>query len=209
MTEQNVDHWPARKQLSYHQERMQAAIRDAAQMAEKAYRNQNPQAGGLKTKSEIRVYLKRPKGFSGYPSRMVYGMLNSPIALREPNKAFIERLQAQYPNYRVPIGLMSYPVPPKELERISKLLKASGRNINLKLNNTLSKIKLALRAKDTVASTQRTYNLQLAFGDKSVVANGVNLTVSHDAKGYDRIRLGVGDKRQWLRCDVLELLAMK
>lgn len=209
MTQQNVDQWPARKQLSFHQERMQAVIRDAARLAELAYREANPQAGGLKTKSEIRVYLKRPKGFSGHPSRLVEVMLSSRIALREPNKAFVERLQARYPTYRVPIGLMSYPVPPRELERISKLLKAGGRDIDLKLNNTLSKIKLALRAKDITASTQRTYNLQLAFGNKSVVANGVNLTVSHDAKGYDRIRLGVGDKRQWLRCDVLELLAMK
>lgn len=209
MADENVEHWPARRQLDYHQERMQAAIRDAARLAEIAYRAANPQAGGLKTKSEIRVYLKRPKGFSGYPSRQVEVMLNSRIALRQPNKDFVERLQAKYPTYRVPAGLMSYPVPPRELERISKLLKAGGRNIDLKANNTLSKIKLALRAKDTVSSTQRNYSLELAFGHQAVVANGVNLTVSRHSSGYDRIRLEVDGKRQWLRCDVLEMLARK
>ncbi len=209
MADENVNQWPARWQLAYHQELMQKAIRDAARLAEIAYREANPQAGGLKTKSEIRVYLKRPKGFSGYPSRLVAVMLNSRVALRQPNKDFVEGLQAQYPTYRVPIGLMSYPVPPMELERISKLLKAGGRNIDLKANNTLSKIKLALRAKDSVSSTQRTYKLHLAFGHQTVVVNGVNLTVSRHNSGYDRIRLEVDGKRQWLRCDVLELLAMK
>lgn len=190
------------QEVEHHRRGLAGAIRKALREAEAAYRAQHPEAGAVSVLSELYVYAKRPKGFSSYPADVTGWFLTSREALREPNTATVARLQAKHHPFEVPPNLLTRPLPPKAIEQVRKVLTSHGKNLDLKANDTLSKIKRALRAAESANEASSTYQAIASFGAKMVVVNGVEYpTVTHQ-NGYRRIRVG----RDWLRCDVLEAL---
>jgi len=193
------------QELEHHRKGLAGAILKAQREAEASYRAQHPEAGAVSVLSELYVYAKRPKGFSSYPRDITEWFLISREALRETNEATVARLQAKHHPFKVPPNLLTRPLPPKAIEQVRKVLTEHGKNLDLRANNTLSKIKLALRGKASASLASSAYQATISFGAKSVVVNGVEYPTATHEKGYRRIRIG----RDWLRCDVLEALLQK
>lgn len=202
----NPDDLSARKLVAFHRKQLNAAIKLVTENIVRSYRANNPTANDLSTMVATRVYAKRPKGFSSYYHTVVVAMLASSEALRQSNALYIADLQAQYPTYVIPKGLMSRPIPAKAKAKLVQLVKASGRSIPSTSYDSLSKIKLALRGSDVQALGARSYRPSFIFGDDEVSINGKPMTIFRNAKGHPRIRVAIGKERQWLRSDVLEAL---
>lgn len=188
-----------------HQRGMAAAIRQAQREAERAYREAHPEAGAISVKADLFVYPKRPKGFSSHPAIVAEWFAVSREALRETNGATVARLQNKFAPYPVPANLLTRPLSPRALEQVGKKLAEHGKVVDLKANNTLSKIRGALRAKASAGAADASYDVQMTFAPDVVVVGGVEYPVQTTSTGYRRIRVG----RDWLRCDVLEALAQR
>jgi hypothetical protein len=194
--------------LAEHQKGLATAARKAIKEAEKTYRAAHPEAGAVRLKAEVFSYPKRPKGFSSHPAVVVGWFVTARDALRETNAATVARLQAKYEPYKVPTAILTRPLPAKALESIAKILAENEKSVDLKANNTLSKIKRALQGKET-AEEAGIYDVQFAFGPGVVVVGGIEYPVQTTEAGYRRIRVAVGDKRSWVRCDILEALVKR
>ncbi len=196
--------------LAHHQKGLSAALRKAHEDTEASYRRQHPEAAGLLVKSETFVYPKRPKGFSGHPLDVIGWFLQVPSTLRETNAVTVARLQERYgSSYKVPANLLTRQLPPSTLKRIDKLLATNGRRIDLKANDTLSKIRRALRARASSTQSGNVYGARVSFSEQEVVVGDVAFAVQTHEEGYRRIRVPVGTVRRWVRCDVLEVLFKK
>jgi hypothetical protein len=200
-----VETWPTARQAAYHRERMEAAIREAARKAEAAYRADHPQAGALRTKSDIHVYRRPPKGFYRQKVDIVETWLTSRLALQETNAAAVSRLNDKFTPYAVSANYLTRPLPKSTVTAIQKLLAENGMWLDLRKHNTLSKIKRALRAAVDAKSTARHYQVAIAFNEDALVVGDTRLPVYQHPAGYLRVRVG----KQWLRCDVLEELAQR
>ena len=199
-----MDGWPSWKQAAYHQAELQEFINRAMRKAEADYRASHPQANSLRTTGEVRVYRRPPRGFYSYPARTVALLLDSKMALAEPNAAFIERAQNEFAPYVVPGDLFTRQLSPRVIGLIAKVL--AGRNVllDLKRHNTLSKIKKALRARAAGKEEGVAYDLKLVFTPDAVIAGDKRYPIYHHKGGYQRISVG----EQKLRVDVLKALAM-
>ncbi|ODT63103.1 MAG: hypothetical protein ABS77_05030 [Phenylobacterium sp. SCN 69-14] len=186
-----------------------AAIRQAQREAERRYREAHPEAGAISVKADLFVYAKRPKGFSHHPVIVAEWFAVNREALRETNAGTVARLRDKFAPYPVPANLLTRPLSPKALEQVGKKLAEHGKSVDLKANNTLSKIRGALQGKASTEEAAATYNVQMAFASDVVVVGGIEYPVQTDKAGYKRIRLQIGPKREWLRCDVLEALAQR
>lgn len=200
-----VERWQTKYQAEYHRAHLEATIRRAAREAEAAYRNKHPQAGALRTKSDIYVYRKPPKGFYRYRVEIVQTMLESRSAREEPNSAFIARMNNRFTPHVAPANFLTRPLPRIAIKQIEELLRRKGVWLDLRKHNTLSKIKLALRAKMEAPSSARDYVLPISFRADAIVVGDAMLSVYKHEAGYSRVRVG----KQWLRCDVLEELVRK
>jgi hypothetical protein len=195
---------------THHQKGLAAALHKALEQTEAAYRGQHPEAGALLIKKEIFVYPKRPKGFSSHALDVVGWFLHQPGSLQETNAVSVARLQERYgSSYKVPANLLTRQLPPSTLKRIGKLLAENGRQIDLQANDTVSKIRRALRAKASSTHSGNVYEVEVSFSDQEVVVGDVTFPVQKHEKGYRRIRVPVGKLRRWVRCDVLEALLKK
>lgn len=182
---------------------MQAAINRAVRHAEAKYREEHPQAGALKTTGQVRVYRKPPKGFYQHQVRIVELLLESRLALEEPNSAFVTRMQSTFSPFVVPGNIMTRPLSRGLLTRIKSVLEKRGIVLDLQRCNSLSKIKLALRARAAGAEQSANYTLNLAFTPNEVIVGDKRFPIHRHSAGYLRIKVG----EQRLRVDVLEELA--
>jgi hypothetical protein len=191
--------------IAFHQKRLAAAIREAAAKAEQDYRDRHPEAGAISVRSDLFVYPKRPRGFSNHPAKVVGWYLQSRHLLRETNRETIARLEGSYDEpYKIPANLFTRELSQKQLDDVADVLAQHGQKLDLKVNNTLSKIKKALRAIATSAGGSNVYALELFFGGDKIVVGGVEYGVTKRGK-HSAIRVG----RSWLRYDVLEALAKR
>jgi len=208
MLEADIRLLPAKQQTALIRRAIAEKLRVGHAKLESEIRAEYGGAGSVSVKFEVRVYAKRPKGFSKHPTKIMQLMLDNPRILREPNRLYVDRLQVNYPTYLVPANLMTRPIPPVELRKVRELAAKRGFTIGREIK-TLSGIKLALRAGNAVVSSKRSYKVDVAFEDDTLTINGTSLSVSVHASGYRRVRLDVNGTRPWLRCDVLEHLLGK
>lgn len=195
----------SRDRMAEHRKGMAAAIRQAQRDAERRYREAHPEAGAISVKADLFVYAKRPKGFSAHPTLVAEWFAVSREALRETNSATVARLRNRFAPYPVPDNLLTRPLAPKALDQVGKVLALHGKSVDLKVNNTLSKIRGALRGKASAQAGDASYDVQMTFAPGVVVVGGIEYPVQTTSTGYRRIRVG----RDWLRCDVLEALAQR
>ena len=171
----------------------------------KAYIARTPEAKGLGATAEVRLYKKRPKGFSREPVKVVDALIASAAYRGWTNAQIVASIQARYPGYEVDEQFMERPIPSYLRREIGQMLGANGTRLDLKSCDTLSKIKRALCGDALHRSTDRTYSVTISFADTAVVVDGYARTIFTDAKGYRRIMVG----GQQLRVDVLEALVGK
>lgn len=205
MERSEVNSWSTARQAEYHRSELEKVIRAAAKEAEADYRREHPQTGALRTKSEIIVYRKPPRGFYNHAPDMVELFLASKLARYQTNAEFVARLNERFSPYIVPANILTRTLTQGPLKKIEAALSRNGVWIDLRKHNTLSKIKLALRAKLEDPSGARSYALSIEFHLDAVVVGNTRFPVTRHQAGYTRLRVG----NQWLRSDVLEEFVRK
>lgn len=141
-----------------------AALKDAEE-----FQRENPEAQAFQLVPIIRAYRKTPKGFSRQPQQTVRLFLESALYLGQTNESILENLRHKWSPYPVPAGFLDKPLPPSKLKSINNLLLQFGKPLNLREYNSLSKIKLALRARFEVDESRRVYNPEIAFAESYVI----------------------------------------
>lgn len=189
---------PARKAL-------QKAAEDHAADLLKDFIKRTPDAAGLGATVQVRLYKKRPKGFSRVPVEVVDGLIASKAYRALSNAKIVERIQARFPDFEVDEQFMDREVPAYLRKEIRGMLARNGTPLDLKTHDTLSKIKLALRGNALRRSTNSVFSVTVSFAEEAVVIGERAYKIVTDAKGYRRITVG-GQK---LRVDVLEALVGK
>lgn len=164
-----------------------------------------PEAKGLGATAQVRLYKKRPKGFSREPVVVVDGLIASAAYRRWTNAQVVASIQARYPGFEVDEQFMDRPIPPYLRKEIAGMLGRNETPLDLKTYDTLSKIKRALNGNALRRSTNRVFAVTLSFTDEAVVVGDRAYKIVTDANGYRRITVG-GQK---LRVDVLEALVGK
>ena len=185
-----------------HRGAMALAAKKAAKTAAERYKAEHPAAARLDIKSDIWVFLRKPKGYSNHRAEVVEMFLLSKNYLRQTNSQIAARLSEKYAPFEVSGNVMTRPIPPGARKKIESLLKAAGKNIDLKACNTLSKIKRSLLVRTVAAASDRRYETTIAFAEGAVVVGDKHFPVTIHEKGYPRVRID----GQWLRADVLEAL---
>jgi hypothetical protein len=189
---------PARKKIE------QDADKEVSEFL-KGYIARTPGAEGLGATAQVRVYKRRPKGFSREPIMVVDGLIAIAAYRKRTNAQIVASIQARYPGYEVDKQFMDRPIPPYLRKTIAGMLGRNETPLDLKTYDTLSKIKRALRGNELRRSTNRTFSVTISFAADAVVVGETAHTIFTDAKGYRRITVG-GQK---LRVDVLEALVGK
>jgi hypothetical protein len=197
-----MEFWPANRLAEYHREGLRRVLSNAIRDAEASYRSEHPEAASLRTRADILVWRKRPRGFSRHRIDLVRLWLDSPATLAETNDAVVERLKQKFNPHPVPASILTREIPSGAKKEISELLAQRGRALDIARHNTLSKIKRALRAQEATEAAPCVHRVNVTFAAAAVIVGDRSYPVTPHANGYGRIRVG----RQWLRCDVLETL---
>lgn len=171
----------------------------------KGYIARTPGAEGLGATAQVRVYKKRPKGFSREPVTVVDGLIASRAYRSWTNAQIVASIQARYPGFEVDEQFMDRPIPPYLRKTIAGMLGRNETPLDLKTYDTLSKIKRALNGNALRRSTNRVFSVTISFAEEAVIVGERAYKVVTDAKGYRRITVA-GQK---LRVDVLEALVGK
>lgn len=171
----------------------------------KGFIERTPGAAGLGATAKVRVYKKRPKGFSREPIIVLDGLIGIAAYRAWTNARIVQSIQSRYPGFEVDEQFMDRPLPTYLRKEISGMLGRNETPLDLKTYDTLSKIKRALRGNELRRSTNRTFSVTISFAADAVVVGETAHTIFTDAKGYRRITVG-GQK---LRVDVLEALVGK
>lgn len=192
--------WMATKQGQIAAEQREA--KKAVATFLKSYLQGRPGTSGLSGNADVRLYPKRPPGFERHVAQVVGGLLASADYRSWTNARIVEGIQKRYPNYAVPKGLLDRKIPSYHLTRIRGMLGANGTPLDLKVYDTLSKIKGALRGRAAASKATKTVDVTVAFTDEALIVGDRKYKIVTDKNGYRRIK--VGDQK--LRCDVLEAL---
>jgi hypothetical protein len=171
----------------------------------KAYIARTPGAEGMGATATVRVYKRRPKGFSRVPIQVVDALIASAAYRAKTNAQIVEGIQGRFPNFEVDEQFLDRPLPSYLRKEIAGMLGRSGTPLDLKTYDTLSKIKGALRGSALRRTTNRAFSVTVTFAADAVVVGDRAYKVITDAKGYRRINVA-GQK---LRVDVLEALVGK
>lgn len=185
-----------------HRQALALALKRATKATFERYKAENPEATRLDVKADVWVFSKKPKGYSKHRYEIVKMFLDSNMYLKQTNAQITKSLSEKYAPYEIPGNVMTRDIPSQARKKIDEMLKAAGKDIDLKIYNTLSKIKGALLGKSIAASSDRRYDTAIAFTDTAVVIGNRTFPVTIHEKGYPRIRL----TKEWLRGDVLEAM---
>ena len=171
----------------------------------KSYLNGRPGASGLSGLAEVRLYPKRPPGFERYVIQVVDNLIASRDYRSQTNARIVEGIQSRHPNYAVPKGLLDRKIAPYHRKAIRGMLGSNGTPLDLKIYDTLSKIKGALKGKAIAIKATKAVHVRIAFTDAAVVVGDRSYKIVTDKQGYRRIKIG----GQQLRCDVLAELVTR
>jgi hypothetical protein len=163
-----------------------------------------PEFSQYECKAEIFAYSKTPRGYFSHPERIVDAFLSSSALLHMTNDKIVEKLAEWFPGYRPSTSVMTRPIDASAREAIQALLDAAKLPITVQPGDTLSKLKLAIRAQRRVQIAQ-SVTLKVELSDEYVAINDTPYLI--DANRRDpAIPVEVKGKRQYLRCDILQAL---
>jgi len=171
----------------------------------KGYIAGKPGAEGMGATAQVRVYKKRPAGFSRVPVQVVDALIASTDYRSKTNKQIVEGIQARFPTFEVEAGYLDRPLPKYLLAEVKAMLGRNGTPLDLKTYDSLSKIKRGLRGATLRRTAKRDVTVTVSFTDEGVIVGDRTYKAVRDAKGYRRIAVA----KEKLRVDVLEALLGK
>jgi len=163
----------------------------------KGYIARTPGAEGLGATAQVRVYKKRPKGYSREPVTVVDGLIASAAYRAWTNARIVASIQARYPGFDVDEQFMDRPIPPYLRKAIAGMLARNETPLDLKTYDTLSKIKRALNGNALRRATNRVFPVTISFAEEAVIVGDRPYKIVTDAKGYRRITVA-GQNCAWM-----------
>jgi hypothetical protein len=180
---------------------MKDAAVKAAKDSEAKFKEQNEDALPYKLIPLVKVVRKTPPELPGVPVRVVNSFFNSKMFLGSTNEQIMETVSGWVPHYVFPSNYMDKPLSPKQLTNIASIMAAKGLLFDRKRHNSLSKIKLAVQAGQSVSEAEITYKGTIAFGKDYIVVGSKRFPFAA-GEVYHRVKVG----NQKLRVDVLRSL---
>jgi hypothetical protein len=169
---------------------MAEVAKAAAIKAASGFINENPAAGNYKISPVIRAVRKSPRGFGKQPIDLVESFLVSRIALIMPLKDIMANLSTKWHPYQLPKNYMYRPLATFQLRQIQELLTKSGREINLKNTNSISKIRKALLAQAASDVAEKRIDAVVTFGADYVTVGQKRFPIQTSKRGQRRVKVG-------------------
>ena len=157
--------------MTDHRAALEKAVRQAAANAAKAYLNANPDAHGIKVRSDIAAYKPRPREVQALPRAAVALFLTEPGSVQLSNAELSQRLSKGLPG-KVPPNIFTEQLTVAKKREIAEILKMRNVAIDLDRFDTVSKIKGALKGLHNAASSSRAATVEVAFTDDALVIDG-------------------------------------
>ena len=186
---------------------LHAAVTKAGRLAEKEFITSNPEASKLGYIHQGRAYEKKPGFGSVVPKIVDYMVLLGRAKLTQ--KTILHEVRKSLPNQVIQDNIWSRPLRRNELNKAQERITGNmTRPISVDGCKTLSDIKKKLKASLTVKDAAFTAKVAIAI-DVSTVVIGKNVypiqkrKVGKGKYEYPSIRIGTGNKRQWVRVDLL------
>lgn len=178
-------------------------VSTAARKAEAEYRRDNPGADEVKVSRDIFAYVKRPRGFANYAQQMVDMFLAQRETLTWSNARLAEQAGVNF-RFDAPASLMTEQLTASQKRKVEATLGQWGMSLDLRKHNTISKIKLALRAHFSAEQSEKKFTGTVHFTDVEVIVNGKRRVIQKTDKG-PRIHVG----KQWMNVDRLKSLLLE
>lgn len=180
---------------------------NAAKNAWKEYVSQNPElTNNAGIKVGINCFVKRPAGFS---------KVVPAIAERLMWKGWCERTQLDilkevkplFPEQKLLPNIWTKKFTKWERDRVKTLVTSNAsKPISLQGCDTLSELKKRISAANKLAGADQVIKATISITKDAVVVNKKEYPIEKiksEGYEYNRIRITVGAKRQWLRLDTL------
>jgi hypothetical protein len=186
---------------------LHAAVTKAARLAEKEFISSNPDAAKLRYVHQGHAYENKPGFGSVVPKIVDYMVILGRAKLTQ--KAILDEVRKNLPNQVIQNNIWSMPLKRSVLNKAQERITGNmTRPISVDGCKTLSDIKKKLRASLTVKNAVFTAKVTIAIdADNVVIGKNVYPIQKRQAgKGkyeYPSIRIGTGNKRQWVRVDLL------
>lgn len=175
----------------------------AAKNAEAEYRRDNPGAVEVRVSRDIFAYVKRPRGFANYAQQMVDMFLAQRETLTWNNARLSEQVGLNF-GFDAPVSLMTEQLTASQKRKVETTLGQWEMSLDLRKHNTISKIKLALRAHFSAERSKKKFTGTVHFTDNEVIVNGKRRVIQKTDKG-PRIHVG----KQWVNVDRLKALLVE
>ena len=120
------------------------------------------------------------------------------------NDKVVEKLAEWFPGYRPSTSVMTRRLDTSARSAIQALFDAAELPITVQPDDTLSKLKLAIRA-ERRTQTAQSGTLKVELSDEYVAINDTPYPIDASRK-EPAIPVEVNGKRQYLRCDILQAL---
>lgn len=187
--------------------RIVEATRDLAKRVAKEradFLAEQPDGHLLSVTVKAHVNGKRPAGFLQEMNQMVQSMAISAEYRKMTNGQIVAKLRTRFPNHAVSDSIMYAAFKPYQKTAITSMLTSLGKQIDLNRNNTLSKVKAALKGDGAYqkAKQHRVFELRFSFSDKEVVVGDKCHKITITNGGLARIRVD----GQWINANTLEKL---
>ena len=187
---------------------LHAAVTEAGKLAAKAFIGSHPEASKLRYIHQGHAYENKP-GFGVVVPKIVdYMVLLGRAKLTQ--KAILDEVRKSLPHQVIQNNIWSKKLRRGELTKLQTRITGSmAHPISIDGCKTLSDIKKKLKASLTVKDAVFTAKVTIAIdADNVVIGKNVYPIQKRKAgKGkyeYPSIRIGTGDKRQWVRVDLLK-----
>jgi len=178
------------------------------------FRSQNPQFSTSELKVETCIYKKRPPGYSKVYLDIMERLLWRGCA-DKTQQAILAEIRPLHPTQNIVANIWNKPLKKKQLEAMKTMIGGGDRrtsSVNIAGCRTLAEIKERIRAHIHSAEAVQTFKGTIAIDSTSVIVGKKAYTITHRSTGkyqYPAIRITVGNKRPWVRVDMLTALLEK
>lgn len=188
-------------------ERLAEATRDWTKRVAKekaAFLAEQSDSDLLSVNVKAHVNGKRPPGFLHEMKLMVQSMAMVAEYRQMTNGQIVAKLRTRFPNHAVSDNLMYATFKPYQKTALSSMLTSLGKSIDLNRNNSLSKVKAALKGDNafSMAKSQRVFEVRVSFSDDEVVVGSKCYNITTEKGGLARVRVD----GQWINAKTLEKL---
>lgn len=170
--------------------------------------DRNPEFRKFGLDARVRVFRKRPAGFTQVIPKIVE-VLTWTGRSERTQAAVLQEALSKLSGQSVSANIWTRKLSPSSLRRAKEKIRGLAPHIDIKGCTTLSEIKKAITAQKKASSNDKSAKVCITITSDSVVINNTVLPIFIGKSGehtYSRVRVNVGNKRQWIRVDALQAL---